>query len=389
MKKINLCILALLAAAILVLGCACATEKAQNIGDTTAGETKGDTTAEDTTEGATTDEATTEEPFKIPEFTDPLTGLASKKDISKRRPVSIMVNNIGVSLPQEGVSQAGILYECLAEGGITRLMMITTDYDDLKKVGSVRSARDYYIDYADGYDCIFVHAGGSTYAYDTFYARGTNRIDGVNGPAYLYSGTETFIRDPERLKKFATEHTLVVRSGAGLKKAIEYYSYRTEKKAGYETPMKFIDFQKTVELEKKASHVKVVMSNYQTVDFVYNEKSGEYLRYQYNGQKHIDGSTDKQLSFKNVVLLFTYTAAIPGDDKARIDIGTTGSGSGWYITEGTYQKITWKKESSGAVLKYYFEDGSEVVFNRGKTMINVVPSYNESAVTFDNNWKDK
>jgi len=89
------------------------------------------------------------------------------------------------------------------------------------------------------------------------------------------------------------------------------------------------------------------------------------------------------------VLLFTYTAAIPGDDKARIDIGTTGSGSGWYITEGTYQKITWKKESSGAVLKYYFEDGSEVVFNRGKTMINVVPSYNESAVTFDNNWKDK
>lgn len=354
--------------------------------DTTAKETE--KAKDKTTEKADTTEAeTTEDAFVIPEFVNPLTGLGSEKDISKKRPVSIMVNNIGVSLPQEGIGQADILYECLAEGGITRLMMIVTDYDDLTKVGSVRSARDYYIDYADGYDCIFVHAGGSTYAYNTFAARGTNRIDGVNGPAYLYSGTGTFVRDPDRLKQFATEHTLVVKSGEGLKKAIEYYNYRTEKNAGYETPMNFVDFEKTVALANKADHVKVVMSNYQTVDFVFNKETSEYLRYQYNGQEHIDNTTKEQLSFKNVVLLFTNTAAIPGDEKARISVGTTGSGSGWYITDGTYQKITWKKESAGSPLKYYFEDGSEVQFNRGKTMINVVPSYNASYVTFDNEWK--
>lgn len=386
MKKFRIALLAaFLLCSLLVTG---ACKSADEATDTTAKDKETQKTEVTTAKDKETEEDTTkaDEPFKAPEFVNPLTGLASDKDLSKKRPISIMVNNIGASLPQEGVAQADILYECLAEGGITRLMMIVTDYEKLTKVGSVRSARDYYIDYADGYDCIFVHAGGSTYAYDTFSSRGTNRIDGVNGPAYLYSGTGTFERDPERLKQFATEHTLVVKSGDGLKKAVEYYKYRTDKNEAYNEPMKFVDFEKKTTLKNSASHAKVVMSNYQTVDFVYSEETGLYSRYQYNGKKHIDNTTGEQLAFKNVVVLFTYTAAIPGDDKARIDVGTTGSGSGWYMTEGTYQKITWKKDKSGSVLKYYYEDGTEVQFNRGKTMINVVPSYNESYVKFDNEW---
>ncbi len=389
MKKFRIALLvAFLLCALLVTGACKSSDEAP---DTTAKEKETQKTEETTKKDKETEEDTTkaDEPFKAPEFVNPLTGLEADKDLSKKRPVSIMVNNIGASLPQEGVAQADILYECLAEGGITRLMMIVTDYEKLTKVGSVRSARDYYIDYADGYDCIFVHAGGSTYAYDTFSNRGTNRIDGVNGPAYFYSGTGTFERDPERLKQFALEHTLVVKSGEGLKKAIEYYKYRTEKNEAYNEPMKFVDFEKKAELKNKATHAKVVVSNYQTVDYVYSEDTGLYSRYQYNGKKHIDNTTGEQLTFKNVVVLYTYTAAIPGDDKARIDIGTTGSGSGWYITEGTYQKITWKKDKSGSVIKYYYEDGTEVEFNRGKTMINVVPSYNESSTKFDNEWKDK
>ncbi|MBQ2729902.1 MAG: DUF3048 domain-containing protein [Clostridia bacterium] len=388
-KRLGIVALCILVLSIMLIGSSC--REATKPADTT-GKDKDKETAEkneQTTDADTTVEDTTDTPFVVPEFTNPLTGLATKTDVSKKRPISIMVNNIGVSLPQEGISQADILYECLAEGGITRLMMILTEYENMTKVGSVRSARDYYIDYADGYDCIFVHAGGSTYAYNTFSSRGTHRIDGVNGPAALYYTYGTFERDPERLKQFATEHTLVVKSGEGIVNAIGYYGYRTDKTAGYEKPMNFVDFEKSVTLKDKASHVKVVMSNYQTVDFVYNEKTGEYLRYQYNGQKHIDNTTGDQLSFENVVLLFTYTAAIPGDEKARIDIGTTGSDNGWYITDGTYQKITWKKEKSSSVLKFYYEDGSEVLFNRGKTMINVVPSANASSVKFDNEWKDK
>ena len=87
-----------------------------------------------------------------PQYINPLTGLGTETDVSKLRPVSIMVNNIYQSLPQEGVSQADILYECLAEGGITRLMLISNDYEKLGQIGSVRSARDYYIDYAESYN---------------------------------------------------------------------------------------------------------------------------------------------------------------------------------------------------------------------------------------------
>ena len=101
----------------------------------------------------------------------------------------------------------------------------------------------------------------------------------------------------------------------------------------------------------------------------------------------MDAAVDKQLSFKNVVVIYTYTAAIPGDEKARINVGTTGTGEGWFITEGGYEKITWKKETAGSVLKFFRADGTEVQFNRGKTMINVVPTYNASYTVFDDNWK--
>jgi len=385
----------LVLAVVLLLMCASAvmlgscSEKAKDAKEETtkveATTEKEETKAPETTKA----EPEAEKPAEEPEFVNPLTGLESSVDLSKKRPVSIMVNNIYVSLPQVGVSQADILYECLAEGGITRLMMISTEYEKLSKVGSVRSARDYYIDYANGYDCIFLHAGGSTYAYNTLAQRGTDRIDGVNGPAYLFNGTGTFLRDPERLAKYSYEHTLVVQSGKGIEEARKYYNYRTEKTAGYEKPMNFAEFGKTTVLKNEASHVKVVMSNYQTVDFVYNKENGKYLRYQYNGEPHIDSANGEQLAFENVVLVFTTTSAIPGDDKARITVGTTGSGEGYYITEGTYEKIKWKKENYSSVLKFYREDGTEVEMNRGKTMINVVPTNNASLVKFDNEWKDK
>lgn len=352
-----------LAAAILLLP---ACKKVEQSEDTTA-----DTTEEET------------EPLSdMPVYTHPLTGLACEKDLSGVRPVSIMINNIKASLPQEGVAQADILYECLAEGGITRLMAIITDYGDVTQIGSVRSARDYYIDYANGYDCIFFHAGGSTYAYDTMSARGTDHVDGVNGPAHLYSGTGTFIRDPERLKKYSSEHTLMIQNGAGIQSAIDYYKFRTEIKEGYTTPMQFVPWGETVTGEKEAREVSVVLSNYQKVNYTYDADSSVYLRFQYDGMPHIDSTTGEQLSFTNVLLLSADCGNIAGDDKGRIWMETTGSSSGWYITGGTCTPITWKKDSYDSVMHYYYADGSEVEFNRGKTMINIVPAYNMDTISF-------
>ena len=105
-------------------------------------------TATDTETAASSGEGGEEEP----EFVNPLTGLAAEKDLSATRPAAIMINNIKVSCPQIGVSQADVMYECLVEGGYTRLMMLAADYESLPEVGSVRSARDYYLDLAADYE---------------------------------------------------------------------------------------------------------------------------------------------------------------------------------------------------------------------------------------------
>jgi len=398
MRKYKVPLITFLLCALLLLTCACAVKKV--VSEDSSKESLETVEKTDTTEILLDETTETEtaprepEPFVPPAFTNPLTGLGTETDVSKKRPVSIMVNNYYGALPQVGIAHADILYECLAEGEITRLMMISTEYEKLPKVGSIRSAREYYVDYANGYDCIFVNAGGSqdeySNVYITFAQRGTDRIDGYTCSTYLYdyNGTCTFLRDPERLNKYAYEHTLVIQNGQGLANAVKHYNYRTEKNAGYEMPMNFVDFQKTTTLKNSANHAKVVYSASQIVDYVYSKPNGGYLRYQFNGMPHVDALTDEQLIFENVVVIFTQTAAIPGDPKNRRNITTTGSGSGWYMTDGTYEKITWKKDNYASVLKFYREDGTEVLFNRGKTMINVVPTYNSHLVTFDNNWTD-
>ncbi len=379
MKKVRI-IAFVLAAVMLFSLCAC--RKDDQTDETTAPETTEapETKAPETepvTEAPETDPSTGE-----PEYINPLTGLAAGVDVNNRRPVAIMVNNVKASLPQSGISKADILFECLAEGGITRLMMLSTEYEFLPKVGSVRSARDYYIDFADGFDSIFVHAGGSTYAYDTLASRNTDHIDGVNGP----SPKGTFARDAERLAAgVASEHTLFMQGGEALKAAIDSLKYRTEKEEDAEAPMVFKPWDEVTTLGSTATHIGVNVSNYQYVDYVYDEATSTYLRYQYHGDKHMDCDTETQLSFTNVILMFNDSGIINGDEKNRLWMDTTGEGEGYYITNGTYASIKWEKETTDSPIKYYYEDGTEVEFNRGKTMINVVNKANMDEVVFDDN----
>ena len=83
-----------------------------------------------------------------------LTGEYVPEAIGRRRPVAVMINNVQAACPQAGIANAGVMYEAPVEGGITRMMAIFEDYDNLEKIGPVRSCRDYYIFYASGFDAI-------------------------------------------------------------------------------------------------------------------------------------------------------------------------------------------------------------------------------------------
>ena len=139
------------------------------------------------------------EPQPEPKFpyTNPLTGEGLNEDISGKRPIAVMFNNLRKALPQIGIAQADVIYEIVAEGGITRMMGVFQNLEGVGDLGSIRSARDYYVSLALGHDAIYIHAGGSPQAYDAFDSWGITHIDFVNGPVKCAGGTRTGRRPPD------------------------------------------------------------------------------------------------------------------------------------------------------------------------------------------------
>ena len=318
------------------------------------------------------------QPDPEPEFpyTNPLTGLGTYTDLSADRPIAIMINNLKKALPQLGVSQADIIYEAPAEGGITRMMAVFQTLDQVGDLGSVRSARPYYVELAAGLDAIFIHAGGSDDAYSAIKNYGVFNIDGVNGP---YGGT-MFWRDAARKKNAGFEHSLLT-SPERITKLLtgSLAKSRQTHKEGYSLPLYFTEDGTPVN-GSPANTVSVRYSNYKTGLFRYDEQTGTYLAEQY-GAAYVDGNNDRQIAVTNVLILATSVRNIPGDTAGRKSIKLTGSGSGWFACGGKYIPITWAKDSANAPFRYYTADGQDLMLGAGKTYVNIVGT--DYPVTFE------
>lgn len=298
-------------------------------------------------------------------YDNPLTGLAVTVDNAGKRPVAIMINNHKKALPQEGIAAADIMVECMVEGGITRLMCLYSDYESLGVVGSVRSCRPCFLDFAQAFDAIYCHAGGSDEAYSQISSRKINNIDGVKkDPLGI------FYRDAERLQTMDLEHTLMT-TGEGITKTIARYKYRTTLRKDYTLPFEFaIKDIHAIVGDTNANHVYLPISKYQQVDYVYDTQTKSYLRYQHNGNKHMDGKAGTQLSFQNIIVLFCTTTVV--DEAGHLNIKTTGSGKGYLISEGKATEITWSRTSrDGNLSLKRAGTGFNIVVNPGKTVINV------------------
>ena len=307
-------------------------------------------------------------------YIDPLTGTAVSKAEAERRPVAIMLNNISVALPQQNVAAADIIYECQVEGGLTRLMGVYNDYADLKAIGSIRSSREYYIDFAANHDAIYVHAGGSEEAYRNLKSRKINNLDAVNDG--VVSGF--FYRDPNRLGKMGYEHTLVI-DGDKINSAIAAKGYRTAGSGIFDNPLQFVgEGQKINLMGGTAATQLTVKFGAHTTQFVYNASQNRYLRWQ-NGNKHVDGVTGEQLGFENVIVLICpYT--LTKDDYNHIEVATVGSGRGYYFTGGKTVEIQWSKATGDTPIRLYYASGKEITLTPGKTNFEVI-SY-EKNLTF-------
>lgn len=283
-------------------------------------------------------------------------------DTSKNnRPYAIMINNISTARPlQSGLQDAYIIYEIIAEGGITRYMALFMD-QKTERIGSIRSARHYFLDYALENDAIYVHHGQSPQALSDFKTLNIDRV--------VVDNSKTGWRD--KTLNVATEHTLftsIAKLNSGLGKI------RTTRNNDLLLNYSVDEINnENVSNAKVAKNISIKYSNGTTTEYKYDEEHKYYLR-SVNGRAHTDYVTKEQYHFKNII---TYqvknTTLNDGENKGRQTIDNIGSGNGYYITNGISIPIKWEKEARNKQTKYYYEDGKELQVNDGNTFIQIQP----------------
>lgn len=283
---------------------------------------------------------------------------------SKSRPYAVMINNNHAAWPQCGIQDAYLVYEIIAEGGITRMMALYKD-QDTAKIGSIRSARHYFIDYAEENDAIFVHWGGSPQAYSRIYT-GINDIDGI-----ALEGS-VFFRD--KTLKRAYEHTGFT-SMENLKEyaASKGFTRDTNKDLLLNYSVDPVDIS-NVEGAESAQTVDIKYSNYHSTKYEYDEENKVYKR-SMSGTDNVDLVTGEQYTAKNIIVysVSNYTLN-DGENKGRQEINNIGSGNGYFITEGYAVPITWEKTSHSEQTVYKYENGEEITVNDGNTFIQIYPT---------------
>lgn len=280
---------------------------------------------------------------------------------SKTRPYAIMINNLGVARPlQSGLQDAMIIYEMIVEGGLTRYMAVFQD-QNIERIGSIRSARHYFLDYALENDAIYVHHGNSPQAAADFKTLNIDRIS--------VDASKTGWRD--KSLNVSTEHTLFtsiakLNNGVGNKRKTRNKDFLLNYS---ETP---IDLS-TKEGAIKANNIEITYSGSVKTSYEYDESAQNYKR-SVNGKAHTDYVTKKQYTFKNIITYqVSNTSLNDGSGKDRQTLDNIGSGEGYYITNGYAVPITWSKSSRSSQTVYKYKDGTEIDVNDGNTFIQIQP----------------
>lgn len=300
----------------------------------------------------------------------PLTNEWVDEATASLRPLAVMVPNDKGALPHYNLSNADILYECLVEGEITRLMAVYGDWTDLERVGNIRSCRDYYIYWAFEWDALYVHAGGPFYIDEVIGRKDTHNINALTAPSGVFYRT-TDRSAPQNLYL----------DGADIYAEASRLGYPLEARADYVNNDEHFQFASktapnTLEQYSDAKAAKKIdLTNaYPTTQtwFEYNEEDGLYYRFQKpSGGAHIDQATGEQLAFKNVLVQFAYHEV--RDAKGYLAFQCIDSTKdGWYFTNGKAIHVNWKKTSDYDATRYYDDNGNEIELNTGKTMICIV-----------------
>jgi len=286
------------------------------------------------------------------------------------RSVAVMIDNdVKAAWPHAGLNSAYMIYEVTVEGGASRLIAFFKEDNLPEHVGPIRSCRHYFLDYVQEHDAIYCHYGQSTQGAEALKER---KISNING---IYDNYCTRI-GPDK-----TWHNAFA-SKTSIEKYIKNKGYRTTQ--NQDCIIKFNKKDTDLDSDRYADKVICKYSGIQTTIFEYDEESKNYLITMNNRgyeAPHVDKFTNERFVAKNILVYQVGNESVwtawgdhrEEDNKKRQEVYNTGSGKGYYITNGKVIDIKWSKPTHSGKTTYTDLEGNEILFNDGITWVEIVP----------------
>lgn len=276
-----------------------------------------------------------------------------------QRSFAVMLATDAITRPLSGISEADVVFEMpVITDSITRLMAVF-GCNMPKEIGSIRSARHDFIDLADSVDAVYVHWGGSHFALDKLKTGVIDEIDALVNPYSVFY----------RKNNLPAPHNGFT-SGDKLLSVAEKLKFRMENKfKGFQRA----DCEKESDISTKCKGtfdgtLRIGFPGEFRVEYKYDASTNAYLRWR-GGKKEIDRNNKKQVTAKNVIVIFAESKQIEGDYN---DVALEGKGKAEYYMNGTKVDGIWQKNSSSPKFYYYDNSGQEIKFATGNIWVEVV-----------------
>ncbi len=316
------------------------------------------------------------------------------------RSVAVMIDNdVSAAWPHAGLNNAYMIYEVTVEGSATRLMAVFKKDNLPDLVGPIRSCRHYFLDYVQEHDAIYCHYGQSTQGGEALKSRGISNINGI------FDDYTTRIKDVDK-----TWHN-AFSSKEQIEKYIARKGYRDTQKQ--DCIIKYNEKDTDLTNGEIADKVICRFSGIQTTTFDYDEEAKNYKITMKNGKTekpHLDkytgslpsdskeaeslrvnGDPTKPFVAKNILIYQVGNESVwtawgdhrEEDNKKRQEIYNTGSGTGYFITNGKVIKMKWSKPTHASKTTYTDIYGDEITFNDGTTWVEIMPL--DGKITIESN----
>lgn len=288
-------------------------------------------------------------------------GLPLPEESHEQELVSVMIDNfVSARSQHSGISKASIVFEALAEGGITRLLAIFP-YQNFSRVGPVRSSRDYFVDLAELFGGIYLHAGGAPSAISRL--QGNTNLASFDEDEGLILPQHSF-----RDLRYPKPHNLFFDLDAVREKA---------RKRSLHAAKQVFCFNDNVPVSTDSVNtilIRYSLEDSYTVTFSYDYENSSYKRFfsEINPSPHTDQAEGAQVSPQNVIVMISPSQPINGDEKERIEIPLLGQGKAFLYRDGVKVTGIWKKETKDSPLLFEDLSGKSFCLKPGQTWISIV-----------------